>query len=162
MKKGTYSDVDDALDLFMREARARDCSISGPILIGEAQDLASKLGHDNFKGSQGWLTRFKQRKGIHFLDITGEAHSVDPAAVDAWKTTLLVQLLQDYKPEDCLASCNPPSQAEEMDEMWNHLGALEKFLTKSFAQKQKQATILNFFTPPSAAGPLMPEEEPRV
>ena len=64
--------------------------------------------------------------------------------------------------KDCLASCNPPSQAEEMDEMWNHLGALEKFLTKSFAQKQKQATILNFFTPPSAAGPLMPEEEPRV
>ena len=38
MKKGSYSDVDDALDLFMRQARARDCS--GPILIGEAQDLA--------------------------------------------------------------------------------------------------------------------------
>ena len=55
MKKGAYPDLDDALDLFMRNARSqpKPISISGPILQGEALNIAKELGHDAFKGSQG-------------------------------------------------------------------------------------------------------------
>ena len=100
MRTSTYADVDSALDKFMRDARATKTSISGPILKAEAQILANKLGHTDFKASQGWLSRFKNRKGIHFREISGEAHSVNPEAVDAWKSTILPQLLRDYSPED--------------------------------------------------------------
>ena len=100
MKKGDYEDVDDALDTWMREARARDIPISGPILQAKAQELAAELNHPEFKCSTGWLNRFKVRKGIGFRNIRGEAKSVSSEAVDAWKTTLLPQLLAEFSPED--------------------------------------------------------------
>ena len=74
MRTSTYADVDSALDKFMREARASKTSISGPILQAEAQTIATQLGHTDFKASAGWLSRFKSRKGIHFREISGEAH----------------------------------------------------------------------------------------
>lgn len=100
MKKADYEDVDDALDAWMREARARDIPISGPILQAKAQELAVELGHPDFKCSNGWLSRFKTRKGIGFRNIKGEAKAVKPEAVDAWNKTLLPQLLQEYAAED--------------------------------------------------------------
>ena len=100
MKKADFQDVDDALDAWMREARARDIPISGPILQAKAQEFAQEFGHPEFQCSNGWLSRFKARKGIGFRAIKGEAKSVKPEAVDAWKKTLLPKLLEEFAPED--------------------------------------------------------------
>ena len=83
MKKTNFEDVDDALDAWMREAHASDIPISGPILQAKAQELPVELGHPEFKCSNGWLSRFKTRKGIDFRTINGEAKAVKPEAMDA-------------------------------------------------------------------------------
>ena len=76
MKKADFEDVDDALQAWMRKAHARDIPISGPILQAKVQELAAELGHPDFKCSNGWLSRFKTRKGIGFHNIKGEAKAV--------------------------------------------------------------------------------------
>ena len=53
MKKADYEDMDDALDTWMREARAHDIPISGFSLEPKAQELAAELGHPEFKCSNG-------------------------------------------------------------------------------------------------------------
>ena len=100
MKKADFENVYDALQAWMREARARDIPISVLILQAKAQELAAELGHPGFKCSNGWLSRFKTRKGIGFRNIKGEAKAVKPEAIDAWKNTLLPKLLKEYSPDD--------------------------------------------------------------
>ena len=46
--------------------------------------------------------------------------------------------------KDALASCSAPR--EKLDEMWTHLAALDKFFGEQFTQKQKQSTILGYFS----------------
>ena len=46
--------------------------------------------------------------------------------------------------KDALAS----STKDTPEEMWEHLSAVEAFLTQAFTQKKKQATILSFFSAP--------------
>ena len=58
------------------------------------------MGHPEFKCSEGWLSRFKGRKAIVFRVIRGEAKAVNPEMVDAWQSTLLPQLLEEFSPED--------------------------------------------------------------
>ena len=100
MRTAKYQDVEEALDIWFREARAANIAISGPVLQAKADELSKKLGHTDFACSNGWLERFKTRKGYHFRSIIGEAKSVKPEAVEAWKTSTLPTLLEDYSPDD--------------------------------------------------------------
>ena len=100
MRKAAHPDVEDAVDLWLADARGQDVSISGPILREKAEILSKELGHNEFKCSTGWLTRYKGRKDIKFRSIKGEAKSAPMADVNLWKDTRLPQILQEYKPED--------------------------------------------------------------
>jgi hypothetical protein len=63
--------------------------ISGEILREKAQFFyAQTHNDDNFKGSSGWLDKFKNRYGIRQLSITGEKLSSDAAAVEPFKNLL--------------------------------------------------------------------------
>ena len=83
MKKADFEDVNVALHAWMRESRPSDIPISGTILQAKAQELEAELGHPDFKCSNGWLCRFKTRKGIVFRNIKGETNAVKPEAMDA-------------------------------------------------------------------------------
>ena len=50
MKKVDVEDEDGALHAWMRETHAPDI----PIFQAKAHELAAKLGHPNFKCSNGW------------------------------------------------------------------------------------------------------------
>ena len=63
--------------------------------------------------------------------------------------------------KDALASCPNPCQDQNMEEMWSHLGALEKLPCTSFAKKHKRVTILSFYTAPLVVDHLQPGGEPR-
>ena len=89
MRKAAYDDVEEATLLWFEQARARNISISGPILRSKAVSFANDLGHNDFSCSDGWLSRFKARHGIIFKTISGEAKSVDVSVIDPWKTTIL-------------------------------------------------------------------------
>jgi hypothetical protein len=98
MRTAAYADVEEALEMWFAQARGQNIAISGPILQTKASLLAKELGHNDFKCSDGWLHRFKQRKGISFRVIRGEAHDVDGGVVEGWRANVLAELLTEYEP----------------------------------------------------------------
>ncbi|XP_054256871.1 jerky protein homolog-like [Macrosteles quadrilineatus] len=80
LKKPKNELVNDALWVWFMQERRRGTPISGPILKEKAVILHGKLGEEGeFVASEGWLSRWKKRHGVHFLGVCGEKLSADPA-----------------------------------------------------------------------------------
>jgi transposase-like protein len=96
MRSALHKDLDEACLIWFKSARTQNIPLSGPILCGKADELAQKLGHTDFKASNGWLNRFKQRHGITFMKVCGEANSVnlDSDDMNAWQSKLQSILLE--------------------------------------------------------------------
>ncbi len=100
MRTALYPDVEKALDLWFRDARAAATPISGPILMARADELAQQLGHSEFSANTGWLQRFNKRHGYVYRSICGEARSVNQEHVQQWKDGPLAHILSTYSPDD--------------------------------------------------------------
>jgi hypothetical protein len=61
-----------------------------------SQELAKRLGHNDFKGTDGWLSRWKCRFGIRFKKAHGETGSADAVSAEQLKSTKLPNLLQKF------------------------------------------------------------------
>ena len=48
------------------------------------------LGIEDFKASEGWISRLKDRHGISAKAVSGEAKSVNVLTVENWKEELKV------------------------------------------------------------------------
>ena len=82
--------------------RSKNIPISGPLLQERARQISLQLDGPNagtFKGSNGWLEKFRTRHGIKHRAICGESATVDPVTVDDWKTRLPL-IIDKYAPED--------------------------------------------------------------
>ena len=88
MKQSTFPDLDKALSGWFRKVRAMNIPVSGPLLQEKAQYFAEQLGHENFKSSNGFLDKFKERRGITGQAMCGEEKSVDPGIVETWSERL--------------------------------------------------------------------------
>ncbi|KMZ76545.1 hypothetical protein ZOSMA_10068G00010, partial [Zostera marina] len=66
----------------------------------KAIKLAELLMVEGFKASEGWLSNFKERHGIVFKKVQGEAAAVDMEAVDNWRQDILIKLLTEYSPKN--------------------------------------------------------------
>ena len=94
-----YEDIDSTVYDWYSLARQRLLPVSGPMLQEEALIVASRLGIKDFKASNGWLGRFKERHNIKQLVISGESGDVNEETVTAWRERL-VTLVRGYSPED--------------------------------------------------------------
>ena len=56
-REGKDPDVDEALNEWFAIVTGRAVRVSGPMLKCKAEELAKKLGHDDFKATDGWLSR---------------------------------------------------------------------------------------------------------
>ena len=67
----------------------------------QSRRVSQKLEIENFKASTGWLERFKERNGITFKKVCGEAKSVDMTNTDMteWGQRLS-RILEQYSPDD--------------------------------------------------------------
>ena len=65
----------------------------------KAKEIAIKLGKPNFKGSRGWLDKWKKRFNIKELKICGESGDVEGATVESWKERL-PEIVQGYEKDD--------------------------------------------------------------
>ncbi|GBM89448.1 Tigger transposable element-derived protein 4 [Araneus ventricosus] len=74
--------------------------ISGPFIIENALQFAKALGYDEFQGSNGWLEKFKRRRGIMAKVISGKSTDVDDNDSENWIRETLSKILKDYKPEN--------------------------------------------------------------
>ncbi|KRX34140.1 Tigger transposable element-derived protein 4 [Trichinella murrelli] len=65
------------------------------------------MGINDFKASNGWINRFRQRHGLVYRSVRGEAAGVNMYTDDTWKDRVQI-LLNDYRPDDIFS-------ADEMD-----------------------------------------------
>ncbi|XP_055975104.1 tigger transposable element-derived protein 4 [Sorex fumeus] len=100
LRTAFYTDLEEALMRWYRIAQCLNVPVNGPMLRLKANDFAQKLGHNDFKCSNGWLDRFKSRYGLVFraqpVEATGV--SVDPSTV--WHQNILPYYLNDYPPKN--------------------------------------------------------------
>lgn len=99
LRTATYEDIENALMIWLRQARSNNLPIGGPILKEKAIALAKELGHHDFKCSDGWLDRFKKRREVTFRTVSGEANAAPQQIVDDWKRKL-PEMLKKYHPKD--------------------------------------------------------------
>ncbi|XP_008852484.1 tigger transposable element-derived protein 4 [Nannospalax galili] len=100
LRTAFYTDLEEALMRWYRIAQCLNVPVNGPMLRLKANDFAQKLGHNDFKCSNGWLDRFKSRYGLVFraqpVETTGV--SIDPSTV--WYQNVLPYYLNDYQPKN--------------------------------------------------------------
>ena len=70
---------------WFRQARSKNIPISGPIIQQKANQFAQELSLMDFKGSNGWLDRWKSRYSIKGFNVSGESAGVHLAVVDEYK-----------------------------------------------------------------------------
>lgn len=100
LRDASFPVVEDALLVWLRDARSRNIPVNGFLLRKRAEQLSVILGQDDFKCSEGWLNRFKSRHGISFKCMSGESASVDDTVVDDWKMQSLPAILAGFEPRD--------------------------------------------------------------
>jgi len=83
--------IDELVFEWFTVQRSKNIPISGPILQEKARQFAEQLGYlpGEFKGSNGWLEKFRTRHAISSHVISGESTSVDNSTVEEWSKRLL-------------------------------------------------------------------------
>ncbi|XP_068027287.1 tigger transposable element-derived protein 4 [Melanerpes formicivorus] len=100
LRTAFYTDLEEALVKWYRIAQCLNVPVNGPMLRLKANDFAQKLGHNDFKCSNGWLDRFKSRYGLVFRAQLVE--TAPTATVDAptlWYQNVLPYYVNDYQPK---------------------------------------------------------------
>ena len=63
--------------------------------------FVKELNTEDFKASNGWLRRWKERNNISFEAVSGDSKSVTPEMVNAWlETSLQTALSSNYDLKD--------------------------------------------------------------
>ena len=118
---------------------------SGPFLIEKAKELANKLGKPNFKGSRGWLEKWKRKYNVHQMRVSGESGDVSGLTVSSWKERL-PEIVKGYEPDDIW-------NMDESGVFWQALpenGFGQKGKQCKGGKKSKQRVTIAFFV--TAAG----------
>jgi hypothetical protein len=94
--------LDSALFQWFTAHRASNIPISGPILLEKANEFAQKLNEVPKKGtvSESWIVRFRERHGISFQCVSGEAGAVDAGSVGEWIQNVWPTISAGYSPDD--------------------------------------------------------------
>ena len=100
IKSSPHDEMEKILIEWFEGMRSANLQINGVLLKEKAIRVATRLRIENFKGSNGWLDRFKKRHGLEYRSVCGESASVDEGTVDYWKSVTLVRYLEGYKPND--------------------------------------------------------------
>ena len=98
-RSGEYTDIEEALFKWFTLARSAGVPITGPVLATKAESLAEKLGCINFKALNGFIERFKERRGIVYKNDCGKSNAVNCEIVQSWKEKLpsLIEQCLFYK-----------------------------------------------------------------
>ena len=100
VKGGRNDELDQAVYKYFLNLRSQNIPVSGPILKEKAMAYARQLNISDFKGSDGWLDRWKARHNITFKTVAGEAKSCTPEMTASWEQTILPTILSNYSLSD--------------------------------------------------------------
>ncbi|KAI6649923.1 Tigger transposable element-derived protein 6-like [Oopsacas minuta] len=94
-----YKEIEEVVLEFLRLAREQGEALTGPMLDQLAEEKARELGLEDFKASEGWLSRLKDRHRISAKVVSGEAKGVNLLTVENWKDEFR-EIIMGYKEED--------------------------------------------------------------
>ncbi|XP_015363953.1 PREDICTED: tigger transposable element-derived protein 4-like [Diuraphis noxia] len=100
IRKPKFEDLDQAMLTWFHKQRCNNVLISGPVLKTKAEHFALQLGIIDFKASEGWLGKFKQRHNITYGKISGEALNVDLNVTNSWLINVWPKLNEKYTPDN--------------------------------------------------------------
>ncbi|KAH9378996.1 hypothetical protein HPB48_006639 [Haemaphysalis longicornis] len=100
VRQGAHKDIEDALFEWFLSARAMKMPISGPILAAKAKPFTCMLNESDLEPGGSWLQRFKERHGIVYKAVTGEAASLDVEAKRRWEEETLPSMFEKYADRD--------------------------------------------------------------
>ncbi|KAL7077876.1 hypothetical protein ACQ4LE_003088 [Meloidogyne hapla] len=66
LTKGRNANFDEAVLNWIRQVKSQNIAITGSLLKEKAMEIANLMGIDNFKASNGWMEKFKERHSIRF------------------------------------------------------------------------------------------------
>lgn len=87
-RESEFAPVNTALYRWYLLATSRNIYPSGPQLCEKAKQIAEQLNIADFKASNGWLARWKERHNVRQVRICGESGEVCGETVDSWKERL--------------------------------------------------------------------------
>lgn len=96
VRNAGHEDLETVLFKWVCETKEAGIPVTGPMIQNKADELALKLNISNFKCSNGWLYRFKQRRGITTYKVSGDSGTVDQKTIDEWKSVLQI-IIKNYK-----------------------------------------------------------------
>ena len=94
-----YSEINEALYNWYLLATSKNIFPMGPQLVEKAKQIAEQLGKNEFKGSNGWLGKWKNRYNIRQLKVCGESGDVCGETVDSWKERV-PEIIEGYAEDD--------------------------------------------------------------
>lgn len=103
-RSGKDKEVETALKLWFTNVRERDARVDGPLLRQKAEDLASKLGKENFVATEGWFQRWKKRENLVYRRMHGEQRDADQTAANQWILEKWPKLIETYSPNDVFSA----------------------------------------------------------
>ena len=120
-----FAEVNKTLyDLYIL-ACSKNIYPAGPQLIEKAKQIAEHLGKSDFKGSNGWLEKWKRIYNyIKELSICEESGDVHGKTIDSWKERI-PEIVQGYTKDDIW-------NMDETGVFWKAL------LNRGFGQKGKE------------------------
>lgn len=89
--------IDTVIFQWYLHARVNNLSISGPLLKEKALELASEVGLNGFKASNGWLQKFKERHQISYKN--GGTASINRCVITEWLNEVK-ELISGYEERD--------------------------------------------------------------
>ena len=94
-----FAEVNKALHEWYLITCSKNIYPGGPQLTEKAKEIAKHLKIPNFKGSRGWLAKWKKRYNIKRVKVCGESGEVSGETVDSWKERL-PEICSGYSKED--------------------------------------------------------------
>jgi hypothetical protein len=91
--------LEKSLMMWVDNALKAHVTITGFVLIYQAQEFAKLLDITNFKASEGWLSNFKKRVGLKKFSHSGEGNSAPLEEIPRFQVELQ-NLLQNWSIEN--------------------------------------------------------------
>ncbi|GBL92962.1 Tigger transposable element-derived protein 4 [Araneus ventricosus] len=98
-----YPDLEECLIKWFKQCRDCNLPIGGNELKEKAEQFAQKLGHKDFKSSNGWLENVKNRHNIIFRKLCCEIQSVSDELCSEWIKNL-PGFLQKYSSDNIFSA----------------------------------------------------------
>ncbi|KRX98888.1 Tigger transposable element-derived protein 4 [Trichinella pseudospiralis] len=96
---GKFPEIEELLLKWFKQVQTTNVPVDGTVFRSKAAELTYVVGINDFKASNGWINKFRQRPGLVYRSVRGEAAGVNIYTVDIWKDRLQV-LLNDCRLDD--------------------------------------------------------------